>query len=378
MNHPLRRIVAQTRKELTQLVRDPLALALALGLPLLQLVLIGSALSLNVTDLPIAIQDLDGSPASLRLADAYRASLTFHVVSWPPDRAPESALIAGAVRAVLIIPPHFGRQIARGAAAPVQMLIDGSDANTAKLIGGYGAIVAATFNAAPGGGASGSAGGGAPAVRAQVRLWYNPGLSARKFFGPGIFVLAISMFPPLLASLAMAKEGEQKTILQIYVSNISAHELLLGKIFSFMIVTFGECALLIGLLFTLFGVGFVGDPTPFLVATVLYAFCVAAFGTMVGAAIPNQLAAMQAVLLGGFLLVFMLSGLLYPIANIPAGLRWLSSFVWGRYYVEIVRDALLQGGGWAASWYKVLIIGVSGALFYTLGWRTLRRMQLPY
>ncbi len=121
---------------------------------------------------------------------------------------------------------------------------------------------------------------------------------------------------------------------------------------------------------------FAGDPTPFLLATMLYAFCVAAFGTMVGAAIPSQAAAMQAVALGGFLLVFLLSGLIYPIANIPAGLRWLSNFIWGRYYIEIVRDALLQGGGWPATWYKVLEIGATGAIFYGLAWRNMRRMQV--
>jgi ABC-2 type transport system permease protein len=375
----MRRILAQTRKELTQLLRDPLALALALVLPVLQLLLIGSALSLTVSDLPIIVQDLDNSPASQRLADAFRASQTFRVVTWPAGRPPEEAFLANVARGALIIPPHFGRDLARGAAAPVQMLVDGSDANTGKLIAAYAASVTGAFNTPFGAGAAGGRGGAAGGgVRSVVRLWYNPGLSAKRFYGPGIFVLAISMFPPLLASLAMAKEGEQKTILQVYVSNISAHELLLGKIFAFMAVTFGECTLLFALLFTFFGVGFVGDPTPFLVATVLYAFCVSSFGTMVGAAIPNQLAAMQAVLLGGFLLVFMLSGLLYPIANIPVGLRWLSNFVWGRYYVEIVRDALLQGGGWPASWYKVLIIGASGTLFYGLGWRTMRRMQLPY
>jgi ABC-2 type transport system permease protein len=184
------------------------------------------------------------------------------------------------------------------------------------------------------------------------------------------------MFPPLLASLAMAKEGEQKTILQVYVSSISAHEFLLGKIFAFMAVALAECLLMLVLLFTYFGLSFVGDPTPFLVATVLYAFCVASFGTLVGAAIPSQAAAMQAVALGGFLLVFLLSGLIYPIANIPAGLRWLSNLIWGRYYIEIVRDALLQGGGWPATWLKVLEIAATGAIFYGLAWRTMRRMQL--
>jgi ABC-2 type transport system permease protein len=85
---------------------------------------------------------------------------------------------------------------------------------------------------------------------------------------------------------------------------------------------------------------------------------------------------MQLVALGGFLLVFLLSGLLFPVENIPAGLRWLSNFVWGRYYIEIVRDALLQGGGWPAVWYKVLIIGVIGMVFYALAWLSMRRMQL--
>jgi ABC-2 type transport system permease protein len=97
---------------------------------------------------------------------------------------------------------------------------------------------------------------------------------------------------------------------------------------------------------------------------------------MVGAAIPSQAAAMQAVALGGFLLVFLLSGLIFPVQNIPSGLRWLSHFVWGRYYIEIVRDALLQGGGWPAVWLKVLIIALIGAVFYTLAWRSMRRMQL--
>ena len=162
-------------------------------------------------------------------------------------------------------------------------------------------------------------------MQAAIRLWFNPGLSSKKFYGPGIFVLGLSMFPPLLAALAMAKEGEQKTILQVYVSSISAHEFLLGKILAFMAVALAECLVMSLLLFTYFGLSFAGDPTPFVVATVLYAFCVAAFGTMVGATIPNQAAAMQVVAFGGFLLVFLLSGLIFPIENIPAGIRWISN-----------------------------------------------------
>jgi ABC-2 type transport system permease protein len=366
----MRRIFAQTRKELTQILRDRMALGLALILPIMQLILMGTSISLSVKDLPVAVQDLDDSPASHRFVDAFRQSITFHVIPVAADLPPETVFTSNRARAALIIPAHFGRDIARGTSSPVQMLIDASDSNTAKLVAGYSAEITSAWNAANGAAAR------VQPVSAAIRFWYNPGRDSKKFYGPGIFVLALSLFPPLLATLAMAKEGEQKTILQVYVSSISAHEFLLGKIFTFMVVAGCECLVLLTLLFTYFGLSFAGDPTPFIVATILYAFCTSSFGSMIGAAIPNQAAAMQAVALGGFLLVFMLSGLIFPIQNIPDQIRWLSNFIWGRYYIDIVRDALLQGGGWPAVWWKVCIIGFIGSIFYTLGWRNLRRMQL--
>jgi ABC-2 type transport system permease protein len=254
----------------------------------------------------------------------------------------------------------------------VQLLVDASDANTARLTAGYAGGITRAYNERV---TSGPRWGPAR-VEAAIRLWYNPGLSSKKFYGPGIFVLGLSMFPPLLAALATARESEQRTILQVYVSSISAHEFLLGKIAAFTAVAIAEGLLMLSVLFTYFGLRLAGDPTPFVVATLLYAFCVASFGTMVGAAIPSQVAAMQVVAMGGFLLVFLLSGLIFPIENIPAGLRWISDFVWGRYYIEIVRDALLQGGGWPAVWLKIAIIALIGAVFYTLAWRGMRRMQL--
>jgi len=366
----MRRIFAQTRKELIQLVRDWRTFALALVLPLVLLVLMSTAISLNASHLPIIVQDLDGSPASRDFIDAFRASITFHVVEWPTDKQPEQAFTSNTAYAALIIPEHFGRDIARGVDSPLQLLIDASDANTAKLIAGYAGQITRAYDRLRGGPSQ------AQKVQAAMRLWYNPGRSSMKFFGPGIFVLGLSLFPPLLASLAMAKEGEQKTILQVYVSNIPAHEFLLGKIFAFMAVTFAEYILGLIVLLTFFGLSLAGDPTPFMVATVLYAFCVASFGTMVGAAIPNQAAAIQAVSLGGFVLVFLLSGLMFPIENIPVGLRWISHLIWGRYYIEVVRDALLQGGGWPANWFKVVVIGTIGTVFYGVAWRKMRHMQL--
>ena len=366
----MRRILAQARKELTQILRDRLALALALLLPCILLFLLGNSIALKVSGMAIVVQDLDGSSASRDLIDAFRSSLSFHVVAWPPDKQPEAAFRRNAAHAALIIPARFGRNLARGVTTPVQMLIDASDSNTANLVAGDANQIIRAYNAARSGATR------SQPVEPQIRLWYNPGLSSRKYSGPGVFVLAVSMFPPLLASLAMAKEGENKTILQVYVSSISAHEFLLGKILAFMAVGLCECVPLIAMLFTYFGLHFAGDPTPFLVATVFYSFCVAAFGIMVGAAIPSQAAAMQAVALGGFLLVFLLSGLIFPIQNIPAGIRWISNYIWGTYYIYIVRDALLQGGGWAATWSKILVIASMGLVFYFIAWRNMRPMQV--
>jgi ABC-2 type transport system permease protein len=365
----MRRIIAQARKEITQLLRDRLALALALVLPLGLTALMGTSVSLTVTDIPIVIQDLDQTPSSRRYADAFRTSLTFRVVTLPPATSPEAMLARGRARAAVIVPEHFERELRRRRPVVTQVLVDATDGNTAQLIRGSAAQVTRAF-------ASQAGGAPVPAIQTATRLWFNPGRQPEKFYGPGFLVLGLSIFPTVLAALAMSREGEQKTILQVYVSSISAHEFLLGKILAGMVIGFVQCVLLAALMFTLFGLHFAGDPTPLIAGSALFVFCVVAFGSLVGAAIPNQAAAVQAVGLGGFLLAFLLSGLIFPIENIPDSLRWISTFVQARYYVLIVRDAFLQGGGWPAMWWAVLAIGAIGLVFYALAWRTMRRMQV--
>jgi ABC-2 type transport system permease protein len=396
----MRRVFAQARKELTQLVRDRLALALALVLPVGLTVLLGTAISLTVTDIPIVIQDLDQTPLSRQYSDLFRNSLTFRVVTLPPATSPETMLNLGRVRAAVIIPTHFGRDVRRGRGAEAQMLVDATDGNTARLIRGNATQLTRAFaqQVLPQQAGLRSAGSqpaasppvGSPPVGSQqagrqttsgmietvTRLWFNPGREPRKFYGPGFMVLALSIFPTVLAALAMSREGEQKTILQVYVSSISAHEFLLGKILAGMVVGLMQCVLGVVLMLTLFGLRFVGDPTPFVVGSVLFVFCMAAFASLVGSAIPNQAAAVQAVGLGAFLLAFLLSGLIFPVENIPDALRWISNLVQARYYVLVVRDAFLQGGGWPAVWWAVLAVGVIGLVFYTLAWRSMRRMQV--
>ena len=363
------RIIAQARKDLTQLLRDRLALALALVLPVGLTALLGTSISLTVTDIPIVIQDLDQTPLSRQYADAFRSSLTFRIEPLGPAESPERALASGRVRGALVIPPRFTRDVRRGGPAEAQLLVDATDTNTALLLRGSAGLVTRAFvrqlgptDQAP--------------VRAATRLWFNPGREPKKFYGPGMFVLGLSIFPTVLAALAMSREGEQHTILQVYVSSISAHEFLLGKILAGTIVGMAAWTLVFGLMLTLFGLTLAGDPTPLLVGSVLFLLCVVSFGTLVGAALPNQAAAVQAVGLGGFLLAFLLSGLIFPVENIPPALAWISYLVQARYFIEVVRDAFLQGGGWPAVWGSVCMIGVIGLVFYALAWLSMRRMQV--
>src|SRR5262245_15668963 len=378
----MKRILAQVRKELTQILRDRLALVLALALPVGIVALLGTTISLTVSDIPIVIQDLDQTPLSRQYADAFRSSITFRVISWPIDASPETALTSGRARGALIIPEHFARDVLRGRNAEAQLLVDATDTNTALITKGNAAQVTSAFASGLGLAARSSGvsaemvRGGTGSVGVGTRLWFNPGREPRKFYGPGMFVLGLSIFPPLLATLAMSREGEQQTILQVYVSGITAHEFLLGKVVAGVLIGIAEWILLLGVVFTLFGLGIAGDPTPFIAATLAYLFCGVAFGTLVGVAIPSQAAAMQAVQLGGFLLAFLLSGLIFPVENIPAGLRWISNVVQARYYIVVVRDAFLQGAGWAGVWLQIPPICAIGLAFYALAWRATRRMQV--
>jgi ABC-2 type transport system permease protein len=367
----MKRIIAQARKELTQVSRDKLTLVLALVLPLILLALMGNAISLEVTDLPVVVQDLDQTPWSRRYVDAYRASLTFRLVDLPVAMQPDKALETNRARGAIIIPEHFARDIERGRATEIQWLIDGTDANTANIMRGNAVAVTQNFMAQ-----NFPRGASAPAVKASTRLWYNPGRETRKYIGPGMFAVGLALFPPLLAALAMSREGEQKTILQVYVSSISAHEFLLGKILAYTLIALAEWALSLVLAMLLFGLWFAGDPTPFFISTVIYLVCNVCFGTMIGVNIPNQAAAIQAVQIGGFLLSFLLSGFIFPVSNIPDGLRWISYVVPARYYIEIVRDTFVRGGGWPAVWAGPLALSVIGLFFFTVAWRRMRHMQV--
>jgi ABC-2 type transport system permease protein len=366
----MKRVLAQIKKELTQLWRDTFTLSLALVLPVLLLLLLSKATSLTVKDIPVAVQDLDKTPLSRQYIEAAAGSLSFKITGLPPDMSPERQLDQNLVRAALIIPPHFERDLKRGGQVQLQWLIDGTDANTANVMRGKAAAITQSFNAQL-----------QPAavqmpIQPQIRYWFNPGREDLKYFGPGVLAFGMALFPTLLAALAVSREGELKTILQVYVSSITALEYLLGKVIAYTIVAWAEWLGGMFILIAGFHLSLTGEPTPLLVTTFFYLLCTTCFGTMLGAAIPNQAAAIQAAQLGGFLTSFLLSGYVFPLTNIPQPLRFLSNFVPMRYYLEAIRDAFLRGGGWQAIWFAPVALALLSGFFFYRAWAVMKDMQV--
>jgi ABC-2 type transport system permease protein len=366
----MRRIIAQARKELTQIFRDRLTIALALVLPLILLVMYGEAISFSVTGVAIYVKDYDQTQRSREYVETLAASHTFRIVSLPEGMRPEDALAAEVVRALVTIPSHFERELLRGRNADIQWLIDGTDANTANILRGNAAAMTQAFLGANGAAVK------EPPVKAEIRLWYNPGQKSDKYIGPAVIGVVLALFPPLLAALAMSREHEQKTILQVYVSSISAHEYLFGKTLAFFVIALAEWALVLALAMWYFDLRFISDPVPFLVSTVVYLFCNVAFGVMAGAAIPSLAATIQAVATVSFVFSFLISGFIFPLSNVPAGLRWIANVVPARYFIEISRDTFVRGLGWSAVWKAQVALAVLGAAFLFIARRKMRKMQV--
>lgn len=367
----LRRIWNQVRKELAQFRRDRLTVALAYVLPLVTLLIFGFAIRLEVKDIPLAIQDWSNTPLSRAYISRLFATNQFEPVAWSGNNPITDALDPGRAKAAVIIPPDFASQVRDRQSVAVQVLIDGTDPNNARVI--RNSIQATTrFFLQEQGLLSDQ-----PAVAARIRLWFNPGREEALYIVPGVYALVLWTYPSILAAIAMAREKEQGTIVQAYASTLSAVEFLLGKALAYLLVALSEAVLVMGSGTLLFGLWFAGDPTPFLVGTPLFLLLGVLFGLLIGSRAINQTAAVQVVAILGFLTTLLLSGFIYPLSNIPVPLSWLANVIPSRYYIAIARDAFVRGGGWPGVWWCVLFLVGLGLLLFNAARRVLLRMQLP-
>ena len=367
----MNRILSQCVKELYQFRRDRMTLALAFLLPLATLLIFGFAIRLEAKNIPLVVQDFDRSLLSQQYAAQLYATNQFVDVPWAGGDPVQNAISPGIAKAAVIIPPDFSRQLQAGKQSAVQVLVDGTDANNARVIKNS---VQATTNFflrdhglipqfQP--------------IQAHIRIWFNPGRQESLFIVPGVYGVVLWIFPSLLAAIAMVREKEKGTILQVYASSISAEALILGKVLAYVMVALAEAVLVTSSGMLIFQVSFAGDPTPFLIGTPIFVGVAVMFGTLLGVRTSNQNAAVQGVSLVGFLTAFLLSGFIYPLNNIPFPLSLIANIVPARYYIDLTRDAFVRGAGWTGVWPDLLMMSLLGLLFFNVARRLLSRMQLP-
>ncbi len=364
----MNRIRSQCVKELAQFRRDRLTLALAFVLPFMTLLIFGFAIRLEAKDIPLLVQDWDQTVLSQTYRDRLFATNLFTPVTWQGN--PEEALDNSRARAVVVIPPEFSREIKANKPSEIQVVVDGTDANNARVIRNSIKATTQSFlqseNLVP----------ETVPIATATRLWFNPGRQESLYIVPGVYAVVLWIFPSLLSAIAMVREKEKGTILQVYASDLTAGELILGKSFAYLLVGMGMAIAVMGVGCLIFRLWFVGDPTPLLVATPIYVWASVMFGLMLGARTSNQNAAVQGVALVGFLTALLLSGFIYPLSNIPFPLSLVSNIVPARYFIEVSRDAFVRGIGWSGVWIDIVLIWLLGMGLFTVARKALSRMQL--
>ena len=368
----MKRVLSQCVKELNQFRRDRLTVALAFLLPLAVLLIYGYAIRLEAKNIPLTIQDFDNSPLSRTYVERLFATNQFEPAPLI-NGDPTAAIDRGIAKAAIIIPPDFQQVIKSGRQTTVQALVDGTDVNNARIIQASLRATTQFFvrssNLSPTGRIN--------PIDANIRLWFNPGRKESLYIVPGIFGVILWVFPSMLAGIALVKEKEAGTVAQVYASDLSAREWLLGKELAYLLIGLGEAVIVMSVAAILFGLRFRGDPTTLLVGTVVYLAASVAFGLLVGARAANQTGAVQGTAIAGFLTALLLSGFIYRIDNIPFPLSLLSNIIPARYFIELTRDAFVRGTGWPGIWYAPLMIALIGLLFFRIATKVLGQMQFP-
>lgn len=367
----MKRILAQCIKEIAQFRRDRLTLALAFLLPFITLIIFGFAIRLESKDIPLIVQDFNRTNLSNSYIERLYATHQFIPKKWSGGNPIHDAIDKGIAKAAVIIPPEFSRDIQAGRNTTVQILIDATDVNNARVIRGTIQRVTNFFMQDH---------GLLPAtntITARMRLWFNPGRLESLYIVPGVYGVVLWIFPSLLAAIAMVKEKEKGTILQVYTSSISATELLLGKGLAYLLIAIAETLLVMGLGSIIFQIGIVGNPITLLLGTLLFLIDSVFFGLLLGVRSSNQNAAVQGVSLIGFITSLLLSGFIYPLNNIPFPLSLAPNIVPARYYIDVTRDAFVRGTGFAGVWFDLIMLAVLGLFFFNVSRRVLSRMQLP-
>lgn len=367
MIHRLRHMLV---KEFLQMLRDPRMRAIVFGMPVIQLVIMSFALTTDVTDIRTAILDMDKTPASRELIDAFTAGGYFEVrmVLDSQDRI-RQVLDRGQVRAVIHIPAGFETGILKGSTAGVQVLADGTDSNSTAIVQGYAAGIVQAFSnrklnermhrqglSPP-----------APPLETVERAFFNANQESRYYFVPSLIAVMLFIFSLLLTSIGIVKEKEIGTIEQVMVTPIRKIEFILGKTIPYIITGYISMTIMLVVAFFVFDITVKGNIALFYFLSGIYLLGNMGIALLISAASATQ----QQAMLTSFLVMMpcvMLSGFMFPIRNMPDPVQYATYLNPMRWYLEILRGIVMKNVGLAVLWPAVAAQTTLAVAFISLAW----------
>jgi len=360
-------------KEFLQLRQDKKMIPVMIVGPIMQLLALGYAANMDVHDIPLLVVDQDRSPASRALVDRFTGSGYFDRVGEEDTAAQvDPWLVRGRAQLALVVPAGFGGDVEAGRKPQLQMVADGSDANSAVVGLGYASRIVA------GAGAEIAQARLTPALRALrpgriellPRVLYNPDLKSRWFYVPAVLAMVLMLVTMMLPSMAVVREKEIGTLEQISVTPLQPWQLIGGKLMPYVIIGLLDTLLITGVARLVFGVPLHGSLLLLLALSVLYLLNTLGLGLLVSTLVNTQ---QQAMMFSAFVLMvpmIYLSGLIFPIENMPRLFQTVSYVIPVRYYGIILRGVFLKGSGLAMLWPEALTLLLTG-----IGWLTLASLR---
>ena len=358
-------------KEAIQIVNDPSSILIAFVLPVLLLFLFGFAVSLDNTKVRIGVVLTERTPESESLLRTFQGSKYFDVQVDTDRRAMEKELVAGRVRAVIVVAPDFSRNLVRNGGAPaIQVIADGSEPNTANFVQAFAQAAIGIWSQQRG---FETAFDAPSSIDVEGRVWFNSSLESKNYLVPGSIAIVLTMIGTLLTALVVAREWERGTMEALMATPVRIQELVLGKLIPYFCLGFGSMVFCTLVAVLIFRVPLRGSlPTLSLVAS---AFLVGALGIglLVSTLTRSQFVAGQIAVILGFLPAFQLSGFLFEISSMPLPIQWLTYLFPARYFVQALQTTFLAGDVPRLLWINVLIMTGFAVLFFVLNARVTKK-----